>query len=82
MSTQPPLPPTPYTVAPSSAQTVVITDINMSIGAMCRFLVKFVIAAIPAALILWVLMIVAGIIVATVFGGIIHGLLHAPDIHI
>ena len=82
MSTQQPLPPAPYTVPPPAAQTVVITDINMSIGAMCRFMVKFVIAAIPAALIIWVLMIVAGILIATIFGGIIHGLLHAPDIHI
>lgn len=82
MSTLPPLPPTPYVVAPSAAQTVVITDINMSIGAMCRFMVKWVIAAIPAALIIWALLIVVGILVAAVFGGIIHGLLHAPDIHI
>jgi len=82
MSTQPPLPPTPYTVSPSATQTVVISDINMSIGAMCRFMVKFVIAAIPAALIIWVLLILVGILVATIFGGIIHGMLGAPQIHL
>jgi hypothetical protein len=81
MSTQPPLPPAPYVVTPIAPQTVVITDIDMSIGAMCRFMVKWVIAAIPAVFILWVLMVGGVIIIATVFGGVIHGLLGAPQTH-
>ena len=81
MSTQPPLPPTPYVVTPIAPQTVVITDIDMSIGAMCRFMVKWVIAAIPAAIIIWMLVAVVGIIIATIFGGVIHGIFGAPQTH-
>jgi hypothetical protein len=81
MSTQPPLPPTPYVPPPVAPQTVVITDIDMSIGAMCRFMVKWVIAAIPAAIIIWVLIAIVGIIIATIFGGVIHGIFGAPQNH-
>jgi ABC-type multidrug transport system permease subunit len=69
------LPPTPYTVVSDSPRAVVITDINMSIGSMCRFMVKWVIAAIPAAIILWAIMLLVGALIAIVFGGLIHGLL-------
>ncbi len=81
MSTQPPLPPTPYVVTPVAPQTVVIADIDMSIGAMCRFMVKWVIAAIPAAIIIWVLLAVVGLIIATIFGGVIHGIFGTPQSH-
>ena len=81
MSTQPPLPPTPYVYTPVAPQTVVITDINMSIGAMCRFMVKWVIAAIPAAIIIWALLIVVGFIIAAIFGGVIHGIFGTPQSH-
>jgi hypothetical protein len=81
MSTQPPLPPAPYVLTPVAPQTVVITDINMSIGAMCRFMVKWVIAAIPAAIIIWALLIVVGVIIAAVFGGVIHGIFGTPQSH-
>jgi len=33
-------------------QRVVVTDIDMTIGTMCRFMVKWAIAAVPASLIL------------------------------
>ena len=81
MSTQPPLPPTPYVLTPVVPQAVVITDINMSIGAMCRFMVKWVIAAIPAAIIIWALLIVVGVIIATIFGGVFHGIFGTPQSH-
>ncbi|CAN5658471.1 hypothetical protein BH10ACI4_BH10ACI4_13160 [soil metagenome] len=69
--------PTPiaYTVASDAPRAVVITDINMPIGSMCRFMVKWVIAAIPAAIILWILMLIVGATIALVFGGLLHGLL-------
>jgi hypothetical protein len=35
-------------------QTVVITDIDMTIGAMCRFMVKWAIASIPAAILIFI----------------------------
>lgn len=37
------------------AQPVVVVDLNMSFGAMVRFMVKWAVAAIPAAIILFVL---------------------------
>ena len=57
-------------------QNVVITDIDMSIGSMCRFMVKWVIAAIPAAIILSILMFLASVIVITFFGGLSAALFH------
>ena len=68
------LPPTPYTLVADAPRSVVITDINMSIGAMCRFMVKCVIAAIPAAIILWAILLLVGALIAIVFGGLIHGI--------
>jgi hypothetical protein len=44
----------PY-ARPPTEQRIVVTDIDMTIGAMCRFMVKWAIASIPAALILLVL---------------------------
>ncbi|MCU1321611.1 MAG: hypothetical protein JWM43_1260 [Acidobacteriaceae bacterium] len=67
--------PNTYTLAPDAPRAVVITDINMSIGSMCRFMVKWVVAAIPAAIILWILMLIVGATIALVFGGLLHGLL-------
>ncbi len=77
MST-PPLPPTAYPPSPVYRQSVVVTDIDMSIGAMCRFMVKWVIAAIPAAIILWVLLGLIGMLFALLFGGLFHGLTGFP----
>jgi hypothetical protein len=74
MSTLPP-PPTTYPDAPSIRQSVVITDVDMTIGAMCRFMVKWVIASIPAVIILWLMMFVALLIISVVFGGLLHGLM-------
>jgi len=71
MSTLPPLPSQPYVVAPNP-QSVVVTDINMTIGAMCRFMVKWAIAAIPAVIIIWALMILVLVILGLAFGGIVH----------
>jgi hypothetical protein len=74
MSTLPPsIPPAPVTYA-YTPQTVVISDINMSIGAMCRFMIKWVIAAIPAVFILWLLFVTFAMVLALVFGGFIHGI--------
>ena len=47
---------------------VVITDIDMTIGAMCRFMVKWAIASIPAAIILFVLWFAVSAVVALVIG--------------
>jgi hypothetical protein len=74
MSTLPP-PTSAYTLVPDAPRAVVITDINMSIGSMCRFMVKWVIAAIPAAIILWAIMLLVGALIAIIFGGLIHGLM-------
>jgi len=46
--------PTPVYVPASTRQSVVVTDVDMSIFAMCRFMVKWAIAAIPAFIILWI----------------------------
>jgi len=45
---------------------IVVTDIQMPMRAMCRFMVKWSIASIPAALILFVLGLVLGGIVMVV----------------
>ncbi len=45
--------PTPVYV-PASTRQSVVTDVDMSIFAMCRFMVKWAIAAIPAFIILWI----------------------------
>ncbi|MBK3797540.1 hypothetical protein CXF92_18525 [Pseudomonas sp. Choline-3u-10] len=37
------------------AQPVVVVDVNMSFGAMVRFMVKWALAAVPAAIILVIL---------------------------
>ena len=71
MSTLPPPPSQPYVLAPTP-QSVVVTDIDMSIGAMCRFMVKWAIAAIPAIIIIWALMISVVVILGLAFGGIFH----------
>lgn len=75
MASLPPQP-TPYAYTPVSTQPVVITDIDMSIGAMCRFMVKWVIATIPALIILWLLMLGVGLVFALLFGGLFH---HWPN---
>lgn len=73
MSTLPPTPsPAPIAYVP---QTVVISDVNMTIGAMCRFMIKWAIAAIPAVIILWLLFFTFAMVVAVIFGGVFHGLL-------
>ena len=79
MSTFPPPPPGYTSQVPLTPlrQGVVITDIDMTIGAMCRFLVKGMIAAIPALMIFWVIMVVIGGLVAMLFGGLFHGLMSA-----
>lgn len=51
-------------ISPSSISghetRVVVTDINIPLAAMCRFMVKWSIAAIPALLILYVLGLILG----------------------
>lgn len=77
MSTPPPHTPIqtpPYTLTTADQRAVVITDIDMSIGAMCRFMVKWVIATIPALIILWLLLLAVGVVMAMLFGGLFHGL--------
>jgi len=49
-------------------QRVIITDIDMSIGAMCRFMIKWAIASIPAFIILFIL----GAILGAIFMAISH----------
>ena len=70
MSTIPP--PVPYSYAPVR-QTVVVTDVDMTIGAMCRFMVKWAIASIPAVIILWIIMLIAFKFVLALFAGILGG---------
>ena len=59
---------------PTSRQNVVITDIDMSIGSMCRFMVKWAIAAIPAAIILSIFVFLASVVVIAVLGGLGAGI--------
>jgi len=78
MSTLPPTPtpaPITYAFTPTAIQTVVISDVNMTIGAMCRFMIKWAIAAIPAVFILWLLFFTFAMVLALVFGGLFHGVL-------
>jgi hypothetical protein len=70
MSTLPPQPP-PYSV-PSLRQSVVVTDVDMSIAAMCRFMIKWAIASIPALIILWILMFAVTMLIALVFRSAHH----------
>jgi len=49
-------------------QRVTITDIDMPIGSMCRFMVKWAIASIPAFIILSIL----GMVLAAVFIALSH----------
>lgn len=70
MSTLPPQPPS-Y-LAPSSRQSVVVTDVDMSIAAMCRFMIKWAIASIPALIILWLIMFASSMVLAFVFRGASH----------
>lgn len=52
----------------SGPQAVVIKNIDMTIGAMCIFMVKWAIAAIPAALILGLIW----VIVVAMFMAVFH----------
>jgi hypothetical protein len=70
MSTLPPQPPS-YSV-PSIRQSVVVTDVDMSIAAMCRFMIKWAIASIPALIILWLLMFAATMLLALIFRSAHH----------
>jgi hypothetical protein len=76
-----PSPPVPYTAQPPVRQLVVVTDVDMTIGAMCRFMVKWVIAAIPAAIILWLTLMVVGLVMAAVFGSLIPKLMYSVSHH-
>ncbi len=49
-----PFNPTPYQHE-TEPQRVVVTNIDMTIGDMCRFMVKWAIAAVPASIILAVI---------------------------
>jgi hypothetical protein len=49
-------------------QRLIVTDVDMTIGAMCRFMVKWAIAAIPAFLILAALGGILSLIFAAMFG--------------
>lgn len=70
MSTLPPQPP-PDSVPPVR-QSVVVTDVDMSIAAMCRFMIKWAIASIPALIILWILMFATTLLIAFVFRSAHH----------
>jgi hypothetical protein len=75
------LPPQPYVLATPNPQPVVVTDINMTIGAMCRFMVKWAIAAIPAVIIIWALMILVLLVIGLAFGGIFHTIMGSSPTH-
>ncbi len=71
------MPPVQYdpSLNPAFAPRVVVTDVDMTIGAMCRFMVKWAIAAIPAVLILTVIWVIVAALLVGMFGGI-GGALH------
>ncbi len=81
MSTLPPSPapyqPNSYPLPPAVRQAVVITDIDMSIGALFRFTLKWFIAAIPAVIAFYLILFVFALALAAVFGGVFHSLHHA-----
>ncbi|MES2390834.1 MAG: hypothetical protein V4555_04280 [Acidobacteriota bacterium] len=56
-----PFNPSPY-VSESEPQRVTVTNIDMSIGTMCRFMVKWAIAAVPASIILGVIWLIVGFV--------------------
>ncbi len=64
----------PYGQTIQHPQVVIVKDIDMSIGAMCLFMLKWAIAAIPAALILGFLFLFLGILFGGILGGLSHGL--------
>jgi hypothetical protein len=51
---------------------VVVKDVDMPIGSMCLFMVKWAVASIPAVIILSIM----GVLAAAVFGGLFRALLH------
>ncbi len=63
MSTQPPH----YA---SVRQSVVVTGIEMSVGDLCRFLIKAMIAAIPVVLVCALVMMLVGFAAVKYFGGV------------
>jgi hypothetical protein len=69
--------PLPPSYPPALRQSVIVTDIDMTIGAMCRFMVKWAIAAIPAFILIWIIFVAVGLAAALLFGGVIHGLMGA-----
>lgn len=71
------MPPVQYdpSLNPGYAPRVVVTDIDMTIGAMCRFLVKWAIASIPAILILAFIWVLVAVVLGGLFGGFSHVLL-------
>jgi hypothetical protein len=66
------LPPQPSPYLPPPPQTVVVTDVNMSIPAIFRFMIKWAIASIPALILLWLLMFAATMLLALIFRSAHH----------
>ena len=61
-----PFNPTRY-VSEGEPQRVVVTDIDMTIGTMCRFMVKWSIAAIPASLILAAIWLIVAVVCVGIY---------------
>jgi len=51
---------------PKVVERVIVTDVDMTIGAICRFMVKWAVASVPAFIILAIL----GAILFAAFGGL------------
>jgi hypothetical protein len=70
----PPPSPSPYALS-SSRQLVVVTDIDMTMGKMCKFMIKWIIASIPAIIISSLIILFIGVFATVIFGGLFASLL-------
>jgi hypothetical protein len=64
----------PY-ASSSIRQLVVVTDVDMTMGAMCRFMVKWIIASIPAIIISSIVIFFVAAFATILFGGLFAGLM-------
>ena len=54
---------------------MVVTDIDMSMGKMCKFMIKWIIASIPAIIISSVIILFVGGFATLLFGGLFASLM-------
>ncbi len=59
-------------VAPLPQARVIVTDVDMTIGSMCLFIIKWTVASIPAVFILAILALFLTFLFGTFFAALVH----------